>query len=72
MEIVLEVPDKDVARVLELVRGIKQVKVLSPKKAPATATADLATDLREAGQELARLRKGEAIGRPAHELLSEL
>jgi len=54
MEIVLEVPDKDAARVLELIKGIKHVKVKSPKPAAAAPPADslLAQELREAGQEI--------------------
>ena len=72
MEIVLEVPDEDVARVLELVRGIKRVKVKSPKKAPSAADLHLMQSLREAGHELARIKRGEEVGRPARELLNEL
>ena len=71
MEIVLEVPDKDAARVLELIKGIKHVKVKSPKPAAAAPPADslLAQELREAGQELARIRSGEQASRPARNLL---
>ncbi|MFD2784098.1 hypothetical protein [Hymenobacter rubripertinctus] len=72
MEIVLEVPDKDVARVLELVRGIKRVKVKSPSKTPTAADLRLMESLREAGRELARIKRGEKVGRPADELLKEL
>ena len=72
MEIVLEVPEKDVARVLELVRGIKRVKVKSPRRLPERNASDLTADLREAGQELARIQSGEVVGRPARELLKEL
>ena len=74
MEIVLEVPDKDAARVLELIKGIKRVKVKSPTKPYVNIVADspLEQDLREAGQELARLKQGEQVSRPARELLAEL
>ena len=73
MEIVLEVPDKDAARVLELLKGIKRVKVKSPKAASLnTAGSPLVQDLREAGQELVRLKQGEQVSRPARELLAEL
>lgn len=74
MEIVLEVPDKDAARVLELIKGIKRVKVKSPKAAylEAATDAQLAQDLREAGQELARLKRGEDVSHPARKLLAEL
>lgn len=71
MEIVLEVPDKDAARVLELVRGIKRVKIKSPRL-PAVPNEELVAELREAGQQLARIRQGETVGRAAHELLNEL
>ena len=74
MEIVLEVPDKDAARVLELIKGIKRVKVKSPTKPYVNTVADspLGQDLREAGQELARLKQGEQVSRSARELLAEL
>ncbi|OWP63327.1 hypothetical protein CDA63_09905 [Hymenobacter amundsenii] len=72
MEIVLEVPDKDVARVLELVRGIKRVKVKSPSKAPTAADLRLIESLREAGQELARIKRGEEVGQSWEELYAEL
>ena len=71
MEIVLEVPDKDAARVLELIKGIKRVKVKSPKSL-TTANLELIEDLKEAGRELARIKRGAAVGRPARELLKEL
>ena len=74
MEIVLEVPDKDAARVLELIKGIKRVKVKSPKAASLNTAAGspLVQDLREAGQELVRLKQGEQVSRPARELLAAL
>ena len=73
MEIVLEVPDKDVARVLELVRGIKRVKVKSPQKAPSAADLELMESLREAGRVLARIRRGEEVAsRSWDELYAEL
>ncbi|MBT2557493.1 hypothetical protein J7E24_06830 [Hymenobacter sp. ISL-91] len=73
MEIVLEVPDKDVARVLELVRGIKRVKVKSPSKAPTAADLRLMESLREAGQELARIKRGEeVVSQSWEELYAEL
>ena len=74
MEIVLEVPDKDAARVLELIKGIKRVKVKSPKKVALETPADsvLVQELREAAQELSRIKSGEPVSRPARELLAEL
>lgn len=69
---VLEVLDKDAARVLELIRGIKRVKVKSPKKALTAAELAFMEDLREAGRDLARIKNGEDVGRPARELLAEL
>lgn len=72
MEIVLEVPDKDAARVLELIKGIKHVKVKSPKKTLDATSEELVKDLKEAGQALTRAKRGEAVGRPARELLAEL
>jgi hypothetical protein len=61
MEIVLEVPEKDVARVLELVKGIKRVKIKSPKPASIAAKTKLLVGLAEAVQ-----------GRPWKELYSEV
>ncbi|WP_046243404.1 hypothetical protein [Hymenobacter terrenus] len=74
MEIVLEVPDEDAARVLELIKGIKRVKVKSPKKAvpQLDINTQLAQDLREAGRVLVRIKDGEKLSRPARELLAEL
>ena len=72
MEIALEVPDKDAARVLELIKGIKRVKVKSPKKAPTAAELEFIADLREAGRELARIKNGENVGRSWDELYAEL
>ena len=65
---------KDPARVLELLKGIKRVKVKSPKAASLAAATDspLAQDLREAGQGLVRLKQGEQVSRPARELPAEL
>ncbi|MDO7875739.1 hypothetical protein Q5H93_13430 [Hymenobacter sp. ASUV-10] len=68
MEIVLEVPDKDAARVLELIKGIKRVKVKSAQPQDSL----LMQELREAGEDLRRLKKGEEVSRPARELLNEL
>ena len=56
---------------LELVRGIKRVKIKSPRL-PAVSNEELVAELREAGQQLARIRQGETVGRAAHELLNEL
>ena len=74
MEIVLEVPDQDAARVLELIRGIKRVKVKSPQKTDAKTATDsqLKQDLQEAGRVLARIKNGEELSRPARELLASL
>ena len=70
----LEVPDKDAARVLEFIRGIKRVKGKLPQKASLEVAADspLVQDLREAGQELARLNRGEKVSYPARKLLAEV
>ena len=46
MEIVLEVPDKDAARVLELLKGIKRVKVKSPKTTPKRSAAEFLEELK--------------------------
>lgn len=59
MEIVLEVPEKDVARVLELVRGIKRVKIKSPKPVPTAAGQQLLAELAEAVEEVKRYQRGE-------------
>lgn len=59
MEIVLEVPDKDVARVLELVRGIKRVKIKSPQPVPTPANKQFLSELAEAVQEVNKIRRGE-------------
>jgi hypothetical protein len=72
MEIVLEVPEKDVARVLELVKGIKRVKIKSPKPASIAAKTKLLVGLAEAVQEVNRITRGEAKGRPWKELYSEV
>jgi hypothetical protein len=59
MEIVLEVPDKDVARVLELVKGIKRVKIKSPKTVPNAAKKELLAGLAEAVEDVKRHLRGE-------------
>lgn len=60
MEIVLEVPEKDVARVLELVKGIKRVKIKSPRPAPSPASQQLLTDLAGAVEQVKKITRGEA------------
>ena len=69
-----EVPDKDAARVQELIKGIERMKVKSPKAVSVAADTDslLAQDLREAGQELASIKRGETVSHPARKLLAEL
>lgn len=59
MEIVLEVPDKDVARVLELVKGIKRVKIKSPKPAHTAANKQFLAELAEAVEEVNKITRGE-------------
>lgn len=59
MEIVLEVPDKDVARVLELVKGIKRVKIKSPKPARTAANKEFLAGLGEAVEDVKRHLRGE-------------
>lgn len=59
MEIVLEVPDKDVARVLELVKGIKRVKIKSPKPALTPANEEFLAGLAEAVEDVNRHLRGE-------------
>ena len=72
MEIVLEVPEKDVARVLELVKGIKRVKIKSPKPASMAAKTKLLAGLAEAVQEVNKITRGETKGRPWKELYDEV
>ncbi|AMR25658.1 hypothetical protein A0257_00185 [Hymenobacter psoromatis] len=60
MEIVLEVPDKDVARVLELVKGIKRVKVKSPKPSRPAANEQLLAELAESVGWVNKITRGEA------------
>ena len=72
MEIVLEVPDKDVARVLELVKGIKRVKIKSPKPARTSARTRFLTELAQAVEEVNKITRGEAVGRPWQEVFEEL
>lgn len=72
MEIVLEVPDKDVARVLELVRGIKRVKIKSPKPVRKATNQQFLAELAEAVEEVNKITRGEAVGRPWQEVFEEL
>jgi hypothetical protein len=59
MEIVLEVPEKDVARVLELVKGIKRVKIKSPKPALTAAKQQFLAELTGAVEDVNRHLRGE-------------
>lgn len=60
MEIVLEVPDKDAARVLELIRGIKKVRVKSIAATPLTpANIDFLADLKQSIEDVKRYQRGE-------------
>lgn len=59
MEIVLEVPEKDVARVLDLVKGIKRVKIKSPKSAATAAKEQLLAELAEAVTEVNKITGGQ-------------
>ena len=72
MEIVLEVPDKDVARVLELVKGIKRVKVKSPKPELTAANKQFLAELAEAVEEVKRYERGETDLQSWDELYAEL
>ncbi|RZK17670.1 MAG: hypothetical protein EOO56_17485 [Hymenobacter sp.] len=72
MEIVLEVPDKDVARVLELVKGIKRVKIKSPKPAQLAANQELMAGLAEAVRDVKRHLRGELDLPSWDELYAEL
>ncbi|WP_460583464.1 hypothetical protein [Hymenobacter arcticus] len=72
MEIVLEVPDKDVARVLELVKGIKRVKIKSPKPAPTVAGQQFLAELAGAIEEVNRHQRGEIELQSWDELYAEL
>ena len=71
MEIVLEVPDKDVARVLELVKGIKRVKIKSPKPARTAANQQFLADLAESVESVNKIIRGEAP-MPAQDLAEML
>lgn len=71
MEIILEVPDKDVARVLELVKGIKRVKIKSPKPTSSAANKQFLSELSEAVEQVNKITRGEAKGRPWKELYQE-
>ena len=59
MEIVLEVPDKDAARVLELVRGIKRVKIKSPQPVLTPANQQFLGELAESVEEVKKVVRGE-------------
>ncbi len=59
MEIVLEVPDKDVARVLELVKGIKRVKIKSPKPVRTATNQQFLAELAGAVHDVNRHLRGE-------------
>ena len=72
MEIVLEVPDKDVARVLELVKGIKRVKIKSPKPARTAANEEFLTGLAEAVQQVNKITRGEAKGKSWQDFYEEV
>jgi len=72
MEIVLEVPDKDVARVLELVKGIKRVKIKSPKPAKNAAKEEVLAGLAEAVEDVKRHLRGEAELQSWDDLYAEL
>lgn len=72
MEIVLEVPDKDAARVLDLLKGIKHVKVKSPKKPAKRPAAELLEDLKQALEDVKRHQRGEIQLQSWDELYAEL
>lgn len=72
MEIVLEVPDKDAARVLELVRGIKRVKIKSPAKPTKRSANEFVADLKEAVEDVKRHQRGEIQLQSWDELYAEL
>ena len=74
MEIVLEVPDKDAARVLELVRGIKRVKIKSPKPMLTPENQQFLSELAEAVENVKKIVRGETPmpTQTLDELLNEL
>ena len=72
MEIVLEVPDKDAARVLELVRGIKRVKIKSPAKPTKRSANEFLADLKEALEDVKRHQRGEIQLKSWDEFYAEL
>ena len=74
MEIVLEVPDKDAARVLALIKGIKRVKIKSPASPRAAGKARVLAELAEAFREVKKIERGEAPmpTRTLEDLLDEL
>ena len=72
MEIVLEVPDKDVARVLELVKGIKRVKIKSPRPATTPANQQFLAELSQAIEEVKRYERGEIELQSWDDLYAEL
>lgn len=60
MEITLEVPDKHTARVLELLKGIKRVKVKSIAATPLTpAKMEFLAGLKESIEDVKRHQRGE-------------
>ena len=72
MEIVLEVPDKDAARVLELIKGIKRVKVKSPGKPTKRPAAALLNELKQSLEDVKRHQRGEIELQSWDELYEEL
>ncbi len=72
MEIILEVPEKDVARVLELVKGIKRVKIKSPRPALTPANEQFLAELAEAVEDVRRHQRGEIELQSWDELYAEL
>lgn len=72
MEIVLEVPDKDVARVLELVKGIKRVKIKSPRPALTPANEQFLAGLAEAVEDVKHYQRGEIELQSWDDLYAEL
>ena len=72
MEIVLEVPDKDAARVLELLKGIKRVKVKSPKTTPKRKAAEFLEELKQSIEDVKRHQRGEIELQSWDELYEEL
>lgn len=72
MEIILEVPDKDAARVLELLKGIKRVKVKSPKPTSDKDNTAFLAGLAEAVVDVKRHERGEIELQSWNELYAEL